>query len=475
MLSPIPKIIHQLWIGKKPAPTKFMNTWRDAHVPLGWEYRLWNEAEIVHNVDISRYARRVNSIEEINGKADVFRWIILQKYGGVFVDADSICIEPFDSHILADGVDAFAGWEQEQVRKGLAATGTMGFTPSHPIVNSALEWIARNPISNRATGNRAWYTVGPGLLTRICQMYEFKNITMYPSHYFLPFHYSGIKYEGHEKVYAYQEWGSTKQNYDVMNQVELPDAFTPPADALACSVLVSSYNTKPQYVKECLESIKAQVGKFNMEVVWINDGSTEASTTELISILKQFKETSRWISVVYDENDGNKGIGYSLNKGVNMCSHENIIKMDSDDIMVPERIAKQLNHMYAHPECMICGGQVSMFRGDDIKNVTMNTKHHSINWDEYKQAPKDWFINHPTVCYRKSAILYAGNYDPTEHSMIEDFHLELKMLKTHGKIHNMPDVLLHYRLHPGQVTNAAGDPKWKRVREEIIADMVKTS
>ena len=49
------------------------------------------------------------------------------------------------------------------------------------------------------------------------------------------------------------------------------------------------------------------------------------------------------------------------------------------------------------------------------------------------------------------------------------------MLKTHGKIHNMPDVLLHYRLHPGQVTNAAGDPKWKRVREEIIADMVKTS
>ena len=46
--------------------------------------------------------------------------------------------------------------------------------------------------------------------------------------------------------------------------------------------------------------------------------------------------------------------------------------------------------------------------------------------------------------------------------MIEDFHLELKMLKTFGKIYNMPDVLLHYRLHPEQITHSAGDPKWKK-------------
>jgi len=471
--SPIPKIIHQVWIGKKPHPTKFMNTWRDKHVPLGWEYRLWNEAEIVHNVDIGRYAQRVNSIEEINGKADVFRWIILQKFGGVFVDADSICIEPIDEHLL-NGVDAFAGWEQEQIRTGLVATGTMGFTPNHPIVNSALEWIAINPISRRMTGKRAWSTVGPGLLTHICQMYEFKNITMYPSHYFLPFHYTGIKYVGHDKVYAYQEWGSTKQNYDAMNQVELPAEFNKPE--ASCSILISSYNTKSQYLVDCLASIKAQLGRFNIEVVWINDGSTDECTASLKSILKQFKETTRWTDVVFDENCGNKGIGYSLNKGVQMCSHENIIKMDSDDIMVEGRIAKQLNYMHEHPDCMICGAQVSMFKNNSIKNVAMKTTHPSITWQEYVASPKDWFINHPTVCYRKSAIIAAGNYGVIDGHLIQDFHLELKMLKTHGKIHNMPDVLLHYRLHPGQVTNTAGDPKWKIKRQEIIADMLaKTS
>ena len=40
----IPKIIHQLWIGPKPAPTKFMNTWRDKHPDF--EYMYWNEADL---------------------------------------------------------------------------------------------------------------------------------------------------------------------------------------------------------------------------------------------------------------------------------------------------------------------------------------------------------------------------------------------------------------------------------------------
>ena len=34
----IPKIIHQLWIGPKPAPTKLMNTWKEKHEKLGYEY-----------------------------------------------------------------------------------------------------------------------------------------------------------------------------------------------------------------------------------------------------------------------------------------------------------------------------------------------------------------------------------------------------------------------------------------------------
>ena len=149
--------------------------------------------------------------------------------------------------------------------------------------------------------------------------------------------------------------------------------------------------------------------------------------------------------------------------------------MDSDDIMVPDRIQKQLAFMKSHPNCVICGGQIAMFRNDDIRNTVSHSRHPPITWNQYKSKPSEWFVNHPTLCYKKSAIIKSGNYDPAEHSMIEDFHLELKMLKTFGTVYNLPDVVLHYRLHPNQVTHTAGDPKWKKIRTDIIQNMIKAN
>jgi GT2 family glycosyltransferase len=468
----IPKIIHQLWIGSLPAPSKFMNTWRDKNP--SFQYMLWNETEISKQPTIFACQNRVNEIEEINGKADILRWEILYAYGGVFLDADSICIEPIDDILM--NTTCFAGWEQEQVRTGLIATGTMGFPPKHPLVKQAIDWIKANPVSFKKTGKRAWLTVGPMLLTNMYNSNEQfkKDMTIFPSYFFLPIHGTGLEYKGHGKIYAYQAWGSSKQNYEQMNNMSLPPQFDTPPVTKAVSILVSSYNTKAVYIKECLESIKHQQGHFNIELVWINDGSNPLNTNLLKQLLEQFQKTARFITVVYSENDGNKGIGYTLNKGIEMCSNDLIIKMDSDDIMLENRIQKQMTYMQENPATMICGGQISCF--NSAKQIVSQSNHPSLTWEHYKSSRSHWFINHPTVCYRKSAVLNAGNYNANLKQMAEDFELELRMLKTHGYIHNMPEVLLNYRLHDEQVTyngGKEGRSYWNTIRNDIINGLLK--
>lgn len=462
----IPKIIHQIWVGTHPAPTKFMDTWRDKHPDF--EYIRWSEAEINKRGLPLSCMNRVNEMEEMAGKADIIRWEILYHYGGVFLDADSICIEPIDD--LMKNVNAFVGWENEQCRAGLAAVGTMAFPPKHPLVRECIEWIHQNDCSVVRTGKRAWMLTGPVLLSNLINTKKYPDIVIYPSYYFLPEHFTGLEYNGHGRVFEFQEWGSTKNNYNAMNSIELKPKYLPPTESV--SILVSSYNTNMKYVNECLESIKHQNGHFHMELVWINDGSDDAHTQPLKTALENFKTTTRFTTVVYKENETNKGLGFTLNYGVRLCSNEIIIKMDSDDTMTRDRIQKQLKFMTDRPDVKICGSQISMFRNEG--EIVSVTKHPSLTWDGFKKQPNHWFMNHPTACYRKSAVLEVGNYNEVFKKKAEDFELELRMLKKYGYIHNIDEALVNYRLHDQQATHKGGEgggQYWNGVLDEVIRSM----
>ena len=466
----IPKIIHQLWIGHKPAPINLMNTWKEKHPDF--EYIYWNEEEFVKRDFKFKCQDKIDEIEEINGKADIMRWEILYKFGGVFLDADSICIEPFDHELL--NKKCFAGWEQEEVRPGLIATGTMGFPPKHPLVKEAVHWILNNEVSQEKAHLMAWQSVGPGLLTRMYNTGNFEDLFIFPSYTFLPIHLSGLEYKSHGKIYAFQAWGSTKQSYDHMNNMVLPTQFLPPPSEKSVSILVSSYNTPAKYVKDCLDSIKHQIGYFNIELVWINDGSDALHSKLLKNLLDNFIKSTRFITLVYEVNETNKGIGYSLNKGVQLCSNDLIIKMDSDDIMVHNRIQKQMEFMESNPDIMICGSQINCFK-ENINNVVSVTNHPTMKWKEYKKSPSHWFVNHPSLCYRKSGILEVGNYDANKSKMTEDFEMALRMLKHFGCVYNLPDALLYYRLHEKQVTNNGGTEGrdyWHQIRLKIIDELI---
>lgn len=469
----IPKIIHQLWIGPKPMPKKFMDTWKDKHPDF--EYICWTEEEMKKRNMSFQCVEAIHCMPEINGKADIMRWEILYKYGGIFIDADSICIQPLDELIFSQ--KSFAAYENEYVRKDLLAPVLMGYYPQHPICRYAIEWILHNRDVIANPTLRAWKTVGPGLLTRAYSEVKNNDLVIFPSFFFLPVHHTGVRYQGHKKVYGYQEWGSTKNNYDTMNQLSLPDILM--KHETEVSILISSYNTKQVYIRECLESILNQTGDFSIEIIWVNDGSDEKHTELLREELQYALKQSRFTKIKYKRNKTNSGLVYSLNKGLDLCTNELVFRMDSDDIMHPERIAKQLEFMHSHPDCVLCGTNVVFMHKDPSKNEYVSggqTQHPGkLTWEDYKKSasPSLWFMNHPTLCFKKSVIKEIGGYC-NEIQYAEDYHLEMRILKKHGVIYNLPDLLLYYRIHEDQITfrGKHSTPEMNSARAKFIQTMM---
>jgi mannosyltransferase OCH1-like enzyme len=483
-MTEIPKIIHQIWIGPKTPPTKLMDTWKNKHE--GFEYIKWTEEEMQKRGFVSKLQNRIHEMKEFAGKADILRWEILYKYGGIYIDADSFCLEPLTD--LINKYKAFAGYENETVRGAgwagseysdvlsqthpLISNGTMAFPPKHELPRLAIEYIKKTTVDVNKCFKKAWRMTGPGLLTRLYFSKKWDDITILPSCSFLPIHCSGVTYTGHSKIYSHQEWGSTKNSYETMNNSTLPEQFNTPSKKV--SILIANYNTKSTYIKQCLDSIKHQEGHILFEIVWIDDGSDDMHKTIAKKHLDNFINTTRFISLVYKENDKNYGLGYTLNKGVNLCTNEIIFRMDTDDIMMNHRIRVQLDFMNKNPNTAICGAQILLFR-DNIKNIVGNTSHPTHTLLSFKKKHIHWLMNHPTFCFRKSKIIAVGNYNKKTRNMIDDYELELKLLKKYEILHNIQQPLLFYRLHPDQLTHnggVGGPVKWHEIRNKLIQDII---
>lgn len=213
----IPKILHFIWVGDETkCPVNCIDTWREKHPD--WEIRLWGNAELGQTNWINYAHMNAMAAREFNGVADMMRWEILYTHGGVLVDADSICRRPLDEELL--DCPAFACWENEIARPGLIAAGYFGCEAENPFVGQIITDIAAETSVVEAM---AWETVGPKRLTDTYRKYAYTPLRIYPSHYFIPQHFTGLTYQGSGPVYADQLWGSTRQSYDVIHTHDLSE------------------------------------------------------------------------------------------------------------------------------------------------------------------------------------------------------------------------------------------------------------
>jgi len=215
----IPKILHIIWVGDESRrPDNCIQTWRDKNP--SWDVKVWGNDALAAHPWINGGHMRAMARKELNGVADMMRWEILYKEGGFLVDADSICVRPLDDWLLE--FEAFACWENEIARPGLIAAGYVGTVANNPFIGQIILDIQAAPT---VTDKMAWETVGPMRLTVSHRKYKYANLTILPSHLFIPRHFTGVEYKGGGIVYATQEWGSTLRLYDELHRRELTEAL----------------------------------------------------------------------------------------------------------------------------------------------------------------------------------------------------------------------------------------------------------
>ncbi|HTB63406.1 MAG TPA: glycosyltransferase [Opitutales bacterium] len=205
------------------------------------------------------------------------------------------------------------------------------------------------------------------------------------------------------------------------------------------SVVLPVHNAA-RYVAVAVESILAQsFGDF--ELLLINDGSTDGS----LDILQNYTSDARVRLITQEQS----GLVKALNRGWREARGKYIARMDADDISLLHRFAQQVKFMEAHPEVAVLGGAAQCIdeNGQKIEKVYR----YPIEDAEIKAALRtNSVLVHPATMIRRDALAEVGGYRAAFVDA-EDYDLWLRLGDRH-RLANLPDVLINYRLHSGQVT-----------------------
>jgi glycosyltransferase involved in cell wall biosynthesis len=195
------------------------------------------------------------------------------------------------------------------------------------------------------------------------------------------------------------------------------------------------------YLVDTLASIARQTCRESQVFVWDN-GSTDGSVDEI----------KRWIPsrlpgiIVTDRP---LGLGACLAEMVASTSSEFCARIDADDINFPIRLETQLTYLRDHPEISIVGSQAIEIDESGHafgRRHSMPLSHDDILHGMLHRA----VMYHPTVMFRRQAVLEVGNYrnwDP----LIEDYDLWMRLAVKH-KLANLDCRLVEYRVHQGGAT-----------------------
>lgn len=179
----------------------YIASWTRVHP--GSSHKVWTENDLTWLTNQALFDNAEAHTASVGQfRADIARYEILYRYGGVYVDCDFEARKPIDE--LLRGVDCFAAWETDDQWVNNAILGSV---PGHPFL---AELIRRLPASvRRHRGKRPNVMTGPQYLTPIARRHA---VTIFPAEMFYPYRFDELdrEREAFPDAYAVHHWHNAR-------------------------------------------------------------------------------------------------------------------------------------------------------------------------------------------------------------------------------------------------------------------------
>ncbi len=206
------------------------------------------------------------------------------------------------------------------------------------------------------------------------------------------------------------------------------------------AIVIMPVHNGEKFLGQAIESILNQTFK-EFAFFIINDGSTDSS--ELI--IKTYANADARIVYFSQEK---AGLINTLNKYFGIAECRYLVRMDCDDIALPNRLEKQIGFLEENPEVGILGSSVISIDEHNVEKeeIRFPTTHNIICW---KMLYTSGFC-HPATVIRKEVFSALNGY-AQEALYVEDYDFFIRSAKV-TRLQNLEDILFLYRWHPTSVS-----------------------
>lgn len=218
----------------------------------------------------------------------------------------------------------------------------------------------------------------------------------------------------------------------------------------AVSALISTYATEQATnLAASLESLYCQTFP-PTQVVLVLDGPVGKDQEDVVT---RFASDNRVPQLTVVRLPSNAGLAEAMNAGLQHCSGEFVMRMDSDDISLPDRLELQISYANQHPEIDLISSWSEEFFED---GACPQMKVSPVSHDAVAQAMR-WrnVLVHPTILVRTSRLRQVGGYR-SKYGRLEDYDLFVRLILVGARFHVLPKVLVRVRSSTSQKVRRGG-------------------